>query len=460
MEKLPSLAQLRMDVRDRARDLETVVGIHLDRIHERDAELCAFLHVDGTPSGSESPGPLSGAVVAVKDDIAVAGMPATCGSPALTAWQPADDAQVVGRLRRAGARIIGKANLTEWSGGRSWHQVRGFSPVGGQTRNAVDPRRSPGGSSAGPAVAVASGMASVGLGTETIGSVVAPASLNGIAGLKPTQGSVSSVGLLPGGSLLGQTTPGPMARTVQDLSLVWDVLARRCAGPQTTDAWGSPFEVSVWQSPARAVGPQAEVLLAHAVAALESWGGRSRDGNLDPTGSMLEHMQEALHLEFGESVSALLAGLPASCPRTLAELVSFNDAHRVGNIYADDQTWLVQRSELARFPWNAQRRAAARQSARASALSIAEAALGHSSRDIVVSITDQPAWLLDESGDPRQIDAVSVACVAGLPHLTVPGGRVDGLPVGISLIGRAHTEAWLLALGDRLERHLDPTRIT
>ena len=181
-----------------------------------------------------APGPLDGIPVLIKDNIAVRGMPATAGSPAL-AEADQDEAFLVTRLREAGAVILGKANLSEWANFRSSHSTSGWSTLGGQAVNPHGPGRNPSGSSSGSGVAVAAGLAPIAVGTETDGSIVCPASACGIVGIKPTLGLVSRSGIVP--ISLAQDTAGPMTRSVADAAALLSVLvAADPADPATASA--------------------------------------------------------------------------------------------------------------------------------------------------------------------------------------------------------------------------------
>ncbi len=169
-------------------------------------------------------GPLHGVPILVKDNVATADdMQTTAGSLALVGSRPRRDATAVAKLRAAGAVILGKTNLSEWANFRGDHSVSGWSARGGQTRNPYALDRTPCGSSSGSGAAVAASLAAAALGSETDGSIVCPASMNGLAGLKPTVGLVSRAGVIPIST--SQDTLGPMARNVRDAAIVLGVIA-------------------------------------------------------------------------------------------------------------------------------------------------------------------------------------------------------------------------------------------
>src|SRR6266567_9387250 len=196
--------------------------------------------VDQARAGGADLGPLAGIPVLIKDNIAVAGSPATAGSPALLG-AAAPDAFLIGRLRAARAVIIGKANLSEWANFRSTHSSSGWSSLGGQAVNPHGTGRNPSGSSSGSAVAVASGLAPLAVGTETDGSIVSPSHACGIVGIKPTVGLVSRTGIVPISA--EQDTAGPMTRTVADAAALLGALAGADqADPATGQATGQPAD--------------------------------------------------------------------------------------------------------------------------------------------------------------------------------------------------------------------------
>src|SRR5271156_986004 len=200
----------------------------------RALEIAAALDAERKSRGAR--GPLHGVPVLIKDNVETADhMMSTAGSLALTGWYAPKDAPLVERLRAAGAVILGKTNLSEWANFRSTHSLSGWSGRGGQTRNPYSTDRSPSGSSSGSAVAVSANLCALAVGTETNGSIVSPASVNGIVGIKPTVGLVSRSGIIPISA--SQDTAGPMARTVREAAILLSVLSGLDPeDPATTDA--------------------------------------------------------------------------------------------------------------------------------------------------------------------------------------------------------------------------------
>jgi amidase len=198
-----------------------LTAFYLGRIERLNPALHAVISVSPTAAAQaaesdarrragQARGPLDGIPVLLKDNMSVAGEPATAGSPAL-AGAGGTDAFCLTGLRAAGAVLIGKANLSEWANFRSRHSSSGWSTLGGQTVNPHGPGRNPSGSSSGSAVSVAAGLAPLAVGTETDGSIVSPAAVCGVVGIKPTVGLVSRTGIVPISG--AQDTAGPMART-------------------------------------------------------------------------------------------------------------------------------------------------------------------------------------------------------------------------------------------------------
>ena len=245
----PSLAGLQAALAGGTLSSAVLTGFYRQRIERLNPALHAVITVnpdaaaeaaasDAARAADGPRGPLEGIPVLVKDNIQVAGMPTTAGSPALLPAEPGD-AFLVARLRAAGAVIIGKANLSEWANFRSTHSTSGWSTLGGQTANPYALDRNPSGSSSGSAAGVSAGLAALAVGTETDGSIVSPSSACGVVGIKPTAGLVSRTGIVPLSPV--QDTAGPMARSVADAAAMLSVLA--AADPQDP-AIDTPFDDS------------------------------------------------------------------------------------------------------------------------------------------------------------------------------------------------------------------------
>src|SRR5215469_13739031 len=267
-----------------------LTAFYLGRIERLNPELHAVITVSpqalaeaqasdlARSAADQARGPLEGIPVLVKDNIAARGMPATAGSPALAGAASAD-AFVVGRLRAAGAVILGKANLSEWANFRSTHPVSGWSTLGGQTVNPHGTGRNPSGSSSGSAAGLAAALAPLAVGTETDGSVLSPAGACGVVGLKPTLGLVSRGGIVP--ISLAQDTAGPMARCVADAAALLDAMAGPDPADPATERREDPVpgygafldagalagaRVGVWREGSAAAGPATVAVLDAVVA--------------------------------------------------------------------------------------------------------------------------------------------------------------------------------------------------
>ncbi len=298
-----------------------------------------------TPTGStpNAPpanvrGPLHGIPVLLKDNIDVVGMVNSAGSLALADNRPQQDAFLVARLRAAGAVILGKTNLSEWANFRSTHSTSGWSSRGGQTRNPYVLDRNPCGSSAGTGAAIAASLATVGVGTETDGSIICPAAINGLVGLKPTVGLVSRRGIIP--ISVSQDTAGPMGRTVADVAALLNVLA----AVDDADPAGRAGEVAcrarlhrvpeprcarranASASCAQALGFNADVdaAMERAVATMTAAGAIVIDVKIDGYGSWEGPELDRAAVRVQRRHQRVSEIAPASNPRSLDELIAWN----------------------------------------------------------------------------------------------------------------------------------------
>ncbi|HEV3294989.1 MAG TPA: amidase [Streptosporangiaceae bacterium] len=453
-----------------------LTGFYLSRIERLDPMLHSVISVSGDAlaqaqasdtarADGTAPGPLAGIPVLVKDNIAARGMPATAGSPALTGAE-SGDAFLVGRLRQAGAVILGKANLSEWANFRSSHPTSGWSTLGGQAANPHALDRNPSGSSSGSGVAVAASLAPVAVGTETDGSIVCPASACGIVGLKPTLGLVSRAGIVP--VALSQDTAGPMTRNVADAARLLSVMAGPDpADPATAAAAGQATDytafldpgalagarIGVWRDGFAPAGTATAALADVVLAVLAGLGATLADPvELPGAAEISEPEFSALLTEFRHDVNAYLAALPGEHPATLAELIAYNQRH-AATVLARFGQELFEQAEATGGDLAESGYVAARAEASRLARAALDGPLGEHRLDAIVTLTANPAWLTDyHLGDHDVFHTSGPAAVAGYPAISVPAGGVYGLPVGLSFIGPAWSEPRLIALGYAFEQ--------
>ncbi len=431
----------------------------------RALEIAAALDAERLKSGPR--GPLHGVPVLIKDNIETADrMMTTAGSLALEGWYAPTDAPLVARLRAAGAVILGKSNLSEWANFRSTQSSSGWSGRGGQTLNPYALDRSPSGSSSGSAVAVAADLCLVAVGTETNGSIVSPASVNGIVGIKPTVGLVSRGGVVPISH--SQDTPGPLARTVRDAAILLGAIA----GPDPDDAASREVGARFIADYTRFLDADglrgARLGIARKFFADNAPLNRFLDGcvatlvragavivdpaDLPAHGAASAPSFEVLLYEFKADLNSYLARLPPGMPvHTLAELIRFNDTHAARELVLFDQELLRKAEAKGGLEEVAylEARAASLDASRVHGI---DAALAEHRLDALVTLTSGPAWLIDPvNGDADTGGCSTPPAVAGYPHVTVPAGMHRGLPVGLSFFGAAFAEPTLLRLAAGFE---------
>jgi amidase len=425
----------------------------LDRITAIDPSIGAVLSVlpDALDQAAASdayrrtstPRPLEGVPVLVKDNIAATGRPTTAGSRALAESRP-DDAPLVTRLRAAGAVIVGKTNLSEWANFRSTASTSGWSAVGGQTRNPHDLERTPSGSSSGSAAAIAASLAPLAVGTETDGSIIMPAAVCGIVGVKPTLGTVPGAGIVPISS--AQDTAGPMTRSVADAALLLAVLAGSPL-PDLSRATLRGVRLGLW-TPAGIDAASAEVL-QRAADTLGDAGATVTSVQLDAA-TLEADEWPALLAEFRAEIDAYLATVPGAAVRTLAELVRFNDEDPV-ELSRFGQEIFEQALDAPPVDDTSYREHRAR-ATRAAQRMIDDALSRGGGLDAVVTFSNAPAELIDyTAGDQDEVSTTSPAAVAGYPSVTVPAGVAAGLPIGLSFIGAAGTDERILGIAAAFE---------
>ena len=411
-------------------------------------------------------GPLHGIPVLIKDNIDSGDqMMTTAGATALLGHKAKQDAFIVQKLRAAGAVLLGKTNLSEWANFRSSHSVSGWSSRGHQSRNPYVLDRSTSGSSSGSGAAVAANLCAIAIGTETDGSVVSPASCNGLVGLKPTVGLLSRSGIIPISST--QDTAGPMTRTVRDAALLLGALQ----GPDPADLAKLPIPAGtsadytsflkadsltgqrLGVEKAHLNGPPAVAkLLKAAVEALKARGATVVEIELNKLINPLGDAEfNVLLYEFKVGVNSYLASAGAAV-KNLADVIAYNNAHAAEALPIFGQETLI-RAEATDGLGNAKYKAAVQKTV-AGARKAIDSLLKANQLAAIIGVTTGPAWCIDwVNGDySTGVDFSSPAAMAGYPHLTVPMGQVRGLPVGLSFVGTAYQEGKLLGLGYAYEQ--------
>ena len=412
-------------------------------------------------------GPLHGLPILIKDNIGTAdGMETTAGSLALVGARPAKDAYLVGRLRAAGALLLGKTNLSEWANFRSTRSSSGWSGRGGQVHNPHALDRNPCGSSSGSAVAPAADLCAAAVGTETDGSITCPAAMNGVVGLKPTVGLVSRTGVIPISH--SQDTAGPMGRTVADVAiLLGGLTGTDLADPATAESAGRAAADYASGLDARGLAgarlgvvraffgwhPEIERQAEEVLGVLRAAGATLVDPVELPNANDLDPNEfEVLLYEFKHDLNGYLAALPErGQPRSLAALIDYNLAHAEREMPWFGQELFEQSQAKGPLTEEAYQKAleTSRRLSRAEGI---DALLAAQKLDALVCPTLGPAYLTDwVNGDHYGGSCTSPSAIAGYPHLTVPAGFVLGLPWGLSFLGPAWSEARLLRYGHAFE---------
>ena len=391
-------------------------------------------------------GPLHGIPILIKDNIDTADrMHTTAGSLALADNIAPRDAGVVRRLRDAGAVIIGKTNLSEWANFRSTHSTSGWSGRGGQTHNPYVLDRNPCGSSSGTGAAIAASLAAVGVGTETDGSVVCPSSACGLAGIKPTLGLISGSGIIP--IAHSQDTAGPMARTVTDAAILLGAMSEEhhdyVRFLKADGLKGARIGVA---RKFFGFNDHVDRLMKDAIDAIKGLGATIVDpADMETTGKYDDSELDVLLYEFKTDLNKYLAGLsPAVKPRTLADLIKFNEEHRDKEMPYFGQELFERAQKKGPLTDAAYKKALAKNHRMSRAQGI-DAVIAKHKLDALIAPTGGPVWPTDlVNGDHFTGGFSTASAVAGYPHVTVTAGQVFDLPVGLSFFAGARTEATLI----------------
>ena len=475
-----SVAELQSRMRQQLLTSEKITAIYLARIESIDRSgpalrsvielnpdalgIARALDTEFKAKGPRTP--LHGMPVLIKDNIETGdNMQTTAGSLALVGRPAANDSWVATRLRAAGAVILGKTNLSEWANFRSTHSTSGWSGRGGQTKNPYVLDRNPCGSSSGTGAAISSNLALLGVGTETDGSVVCPAAMCGIVGIKPTLGLISRAGIIPISHT--QDTAGPMARTVRDAALLLGALVGiDPRDPITQESDGKSFsdytrfcDINGLRG-ARVgiarqyftIGPAVTAVMEECIALMKQAGAVVVDPVEFPT---LEPWRDSeftvLLYEFKADLNAYLAARGGTV-KSLEECIAFNKTHRTEEMPYFDQEIMEQAQAKGPLTDKAYLDAIASDYKLARKEGI-DAIVAKNNLDAIIGPTAGPAWVTDWiDGDHADSGCASPPAVAGYPHITVPAGFYFGLPLGISFFGAAWSEPKLIKIAYAFEQ--------
>ena len=425
----------------------------LSKIAEIDAsgyQLNSVLAVSEDLTFNEIDGPLAGVPILIKDNIEALGLPATAGSLALAETPVVRDSTIANRLRAAGATIIGSTNLSEWANIRSGKSTSGWSAVGGLTANPWKHAHSAGGSSSGSGAAVGAGIVSMAVGSETDGSIVCPASLNGCVGIKPTVGSIPRDAMIPISA--SQDTPGPMAQSVAQVALLLEVLTGK-GGYQSAVNDSSEIRIGVvkeWVTE----NPGTNQLFQDLVSKLSKQVKIVEISLPAPSDQEGESEFKVLMHELNEDLAGYLATREGARVKTLQDVVDFNLANKDSELQHFGQEYFDMALKLGG-------RNSDYQKLRSENLDWAVNRVltpAFEKFDLLIGETYAPAWKSNLGGgdDYGSASWISMApAIAGTPIGALPMGLVDGLPVAVGVVARANQEERLIQAMALIEKTLD-----
>lgn len=442
-------------------------SIHLNSVIEINPDAISIAkELDIELKSGKSRGPLHGIPILIKDNIDTGDkMQTTAGSLALEGNIASNDAFVIKKIRESGAVIIGKTNLSEWANFRSTSSCSGWSSKGGQTKNPYILDHNPCGSSAGSGVAVSSNFCVVAIGTETDGSVVCPASVSGIVGIKPTVGLVSRTGIIPISST--QDTAGPMARTVADAAILLGAMTGiDQADGITHESKGKGFSdytqfldsnslsgkrIGVEKKP-QGKNQYMHELQKEAIDLLKKKGATIIEIDyLDEIGKLGESEFEIMQFEFKAGLNAYLSTSNAKV-KSLKEVIDFNNANEDLAMPYFKQETLISSNEKGEL--TNKKYIEALNNSHFGTKKILDKVIAANKLDAICGLTMGPACSIDMIYGDRWGDVflTTPAAASGYPHITVPAGMVYNLPVGMSFFGPAYSEPLLIAIGYAYEQ--------
>ncbi len=450
--------------------LKSVIEINPDAL-----EIAQALDEERRNKGPRSP--LHGIPLLLKDNIATLDkMQTTAGSLALVGSRPPRDAFVASKLREAGAVLLGKANLSEWANLRSTTSTSGWSARGGQTRNPYVLDRTPCGSSSGSAVAIAANLAVASLGTETDGSIICPATSNGLVGIKPTVGLTSRAGVIPISHT--QDSIGPFGRTVTDAAIVLGAITGIDTHDSATQASEGKFfndytqfldpdglrgaRIGVARQTYFGYNSAADATTEAAIETMRKLGAEIIDPANIPTAQQMASSKAEMSVlvyELKATMNAYLAELVESPVRSLADLIAFNIEHADEEMpYFGQELFLrAQATTSLDDPEYLNFLAENRRLSREEGI---DAVMNEYHLDALVVPSGGPSWSIDLiTGDHIIGGCEQAAALAGYPLISVPAGQTYGLPLGITFMGRAYSEPTLIKLAYAFEQATKARRV-
>ncbi|HYM93063.1 MAG TPA: amidase, partial [Chitinophagaceae bacterium] len=471
-----TIGQLQEQVQKGKYSYEQITKLYLQRINDFDKNgprinsvielnpdaVSIAKTMDDERKKGKSRGPLHGIPVLIKDNIDTADkMKTSAGSLALATSVASKDSFVAQKLREAGAVILGKTNLSEWANIRSNHSTSGWSGRGGLTKNPYALDRNACGSSSGTGAAIASNFATMGIGTETDGSIVCPSSHNSLVGIKPTIGLLSRSGIIPISH--SQDTAGPMCRCVADAAtLLGALVGIDAADAATNESNGKSFTdytkfLDAGGLKGMRIGvarkyfgfnDKVDKIMNDAIDVMKQQGAIIVDpADVPNMGKYDDTELEVLLYELKSGLNAYLDSLGPNAPvKSLKEIIDFNEKNKEKEMLYFGQENLLKAQEKGSLS-SKEYLDALEKNHRLSREEGIDAIMNEEKLDALIAPTGGPAWVTDlVNGDHFAGGYSTPSAVAGYPHITVPAGYVFGLPVGISFFGRAWSEPELIKI--------------
>ena len=411
-------------------------------------------------------GYLHGVPILLKDNINTKDkMSTTAGSRALNGSKPLEDSKVAEKLRKAGALILGKANLSEWANFRGRRSTSGWSGINGQTKNPYVLTRNPCGSSSGSGVSVSANLTLLAIGTETNGSIVCPSTVNGVVGIKPTVGLISRSGIIP--ISYTQDTAGPMARSVQDAAICLGFLTGIDENDKKTiKSLNNTYEdytqflnknglknkrIGVYTGPL-GLNDKVDSLFKKSVELIKEMGAEIIEIKTVSSSEARNHSFQVMIHEYKDGLNNYFKSLGKNSPiKNLKELIEFNENDSIELKYFNQAYLkLAQNTEGIKSETYLKSLSMLKRLSQKEGI---DKVMDENDLDVIIAPTGSPSWSTDWfNGDNYHISSSSPSAWAGYPIISVPMGNIHGLPVGISFFGRAWSEPTLIEVSYAFEQ--------